>query len=157
MRAGLVCYDAVGGLPLLRTLDRPGVLRLRAGTNAAPRWVPLYALGQQAAVIDIAGQLYQLPLPLLAEAWRGEYTTLWRRPDAHPGGVPMTVPPALAAWLDARLPASRSGGTGTVEGRLMAFQLERGLQADGLPGPMTMMALNRRLGIDEPRLPGTQP
>jgi general secretion pathway protein A len=157
MRAGLACYDAVGGLPLLRTLDRPGVLRLRAGATVAPRWVPLLGLGEKVAVIDIGGQLHQLPLPLLAEAWRGEYTTLWRRPDAHPGGVPMTVPPALAAWLDARLPASRSGGAGTVEARLMAFQLEQGLQADGLPGPMTMMALNRRLGIDEPRLPGTQP
>ena len=39
-----------------------------------------------------------------------------------------------------------------LRSRIQAFQLAQGLRADGLPGPMTLMQLNRALGIDEPRL-----
>lgn len=35
---------------------------------------------------------------------------------------------------------------------LRAFQVAQGLQADGLPGPLTFMQLNRASGVDEPRL-----
>ena len=36
--------------------------------------------------------------------------------------------------------------------QLRAFQLAQGLPADGMPGPMTFMQLNRAAGVDEPRL-----
>ena len=36
--------------------------------------------------------------------------------------------------------------------RVLAFQLAQGLPADGRPGPMTFMQLNRAAGVDEPRL-----
>jgi len=37
-----------------------------------------------------------------------------------------------------------------------AFQVAQGLPADGRPGPLTYMQLNRAAGVDEPRL-RTQP
>jgi general secretion pathway protein A len=39
-----------------------------------------------------------------------------------------------------------------MKARLRAFQLAHGLPADGQPGPMTFMQLNRAGGADEPRL-----
>jgi general secretion pathway protein A len=35
---------------------------------------------------------------------------------------------------------------------MLAFQLAQGLPADGRPGPLTFMQLNRVAEVDEPRL-----
>jgi general secretion pathway protein A len=40
----------------------------------------------------------------------------------------------------------------TLRGWIHAFQLTQGLPSDGVAGPITLMQLNRVLGIDEPRL-----
>ena len=157
MRAGLVCHEVVGGLALLRQLDRPGLLRLSGSSDSGPRWVELQALGDQAAVIRIAETSYRVPLPVLAQAWRGDFLTWWRRPEVHPGTVTRPLPAALVDWLGIHLPVRPGGDEDTLEMRLKAFQLSEGLQPDGRPGPLTMMALNRRIGVDEPALPGTQP
>jgi general secretion pathway protein A len=50
-------------------------------------------------------------------------------------------PPKRAAVLD---PALRA--------QVRSFQRAQGLPADGLPGPLTLMQLNRASGVDEPRL-----
>ena len=157
LRADLVCHEAVGGLALLRQLDRPGLLRLSGSSDSRPRWVELQALGDQAAVIRVSGASYRVPLPVLAQAWRGEFLTWWRRPEVHPGTSTRTIPAALVEWLGIHLPAGPGPAEDTLAMRLTAFQLSEGLQPDGRPGPLTMMALNRRIGVDEPALPGTQP
>jgi general secretion pathway protein A len=40
----------------------------------------------------------------------------------------------------------------TLRAGLRSFQLAQGLPADGRPGPLTYMQLNRATGVDEPRL-----
>ena len=164
-RQGLACLQTSGGTELLRRLDRPALLRLQglatpssaqsdpAASSAAdaPRWALLVSLGREEAVFDLAGQRLSVPLVLLAQAWRGEFITLWRAPAEYPGSVPTRVTEPLAGWLRARLPGAASGPDG-LSSSLVAFQLAEGLLPDGLPGPMTMMALNRRSGVVEPRL-----
>ena len=57
-----------------------------------------------------------------------------------------------------RHPARRRGGGPDPLGgeglraRVRAFQRAQGLPADGYPGPLTLMQLNRASGVDEPRL-----
>jgi general secretion pathway protein A len=67
-----------------------------------------------------------------------------------------------ARWLALQL-ASARGDPRPIAGRLddaslkagiHAFQLTQGLPSDGVAGPVTLMQLNRVIGIDEPRLSG---
>jgi general secretion pathway protein A len=39
-----------------------------------------------------------------------------------------------------------------LKARVQAFQKANGLPGGGLPGPMTLMLINRAIGVDEPRL-----
>ncbi|MDB5958302.1 peptidoglycan-binding domain-containing protein, partial [Ramlibacter sp.] len=39
-----------------------------------------------------------------------------------------------------------------LRAEVRAFQLAQGLPADGRPGPLTYMQLNRVSGVDEPRM-----
>jgi general secretion pathway protein A len=67
-----------------------------------------------------------------------------------------------AGWvleqLTALQGAARSGGGRAVtrdellRQRVFAFQVQQGLDLDGLAGPITLMQLNRASGIDEPQL-----
>jgi general secretion pathway protein A len=45
-----------------------------------------------------------------------------------------------------------SGSGAPLKSQLRSFQLAHGLPADGQPGPMTFMQLNRAGGADEPQL-----
>jgi general secretion pathway protein A len=51
---------------------------------------------------------------------------------------------------------SRQVGTSfddaALKGWIHSFQLTQGLPTDGVAGPVTLMQLNRAVGIDEPRL-----
>jgi general secretion pathway protein A len=43
----------------------------------------------------------------------------------------------------------------TLKGWIHTFQLTQGLPSDGIAGPITLMQLNRTIGVDEPRLQGS--
>ncbi len=157
-RAALACFDSRGGLALLRQLDRPVLLRLSQAAGSESRVLLLVGMGADEASFLAGGQTVRLPLSQLAEVWRGEFLTLWRAPAMHPGGVPQTLHEPLRQWLHRQLPpadpapASVPLGPETVLERLAGFQMSQGLKPDGKAGPVTMMALNRRLGLEEPRL-----
>ena len=78
---------------------------------------------------------------------RGDFATYWRTPAAD------GAPPAdwLGGQLD-RLPGAAAAASAPLTTRIQAFQRASGLEADGVAGSMTLMQLNRALGVDEPRL-----
>ena len=157
--AALACFDSRGGLALLRQLDRPVLLRLKLAETAAPRLLLLLGLGVDDATLLLDGRTVRVPLAWLSEFWRGEFLTLWRAPAEHPGGVPQALEKPLRQWLQRQLrptsapaPGSAPPHADELSLRLAGFQMAAGLKPDGKPGPVTMMALNRHLGLKEPRL-----
>jgi len=145
-------------LALIRQLDRPVVLTLRDGANR-PAYVYLTGLSNQNATLRISGTPKSVPLVALADYWRGEFATYWRVPPDYTGTITDSKGPA-AHWLALQLATVR-GDTRPIAGRLddaslkagiHAFQLTQGLPSDGVAGPITLMQLNRALGIEEPRL-----
>jgi len=159
---GLACFRSGGGLAVLRALDRPSLLRLRQG-EAARGWVRLLALSDNHATLQSGKHTWRLSLPALATVWRGEFATLWRLPPGwREGGRTGAGGPVLDDWLLQQLTrAGVAGGAagpgapaaaGGLQARVLAFQVATGLPPDGLAGPMTLMRLNRAVGIDEPRL-----
>jgi general secretion pathway protein A len=151
-RAALQCYTARGiGLALIRQLDRPGIVKLDAGT-IRPSYAILASLGERTATLRAGGREQVVTLAALAERWDGEFSTLWRSPEGY--GARGTVPRAME-WLAQRIGSASGKGkarAGDIAGELRVFQAANGLPADGKPGPMTFMQANRASGIAEPRL-----
>jgi general secretion pathway protein A len=150
--AGVACFRTGGGLPALRSLERPGLLRLDGQAGVPAAWVLLTALGADTATVQAVGQRWTLPLDQLAGAWRGEFATLWRTP---PGWSGTASAPAVQGWVAGHLAQHRPEGTAAglpLRDQVRAFQLVQGLPPDGVAGPVTLMRLNLVVGVAEPRL-----
>jgi general secretion pathway protein A len=153
----LQCYKGASSLGVVRQLDRPGIVVLR-DADGKPYHVLLAALDGDLATLRRGTASVQVPLSSLGAVWRGEYATLWRAPPGYAGPTGMVIGAGPAAdWLVERLarlqPAGASAAAGVpIAAQVSAFQVAQGLSPDGLPGPLTVMQLNRVSGIDEPRL-----
>ncbi|WOI45215.1 AAA family ATPase [Acidovorax sp. BLS4] len=158
---GLRCFrQRRTALGLVRQLDRPGVITLFTA-DERPVAVVLSRLDGAVATLSGAGRTLQVPLADLAQAWRGEFATLWRAPPGLQDGSDLADQPATLAWLDAQLPpaadaaAARSAPRAEAaqrRARIQRFQVAQGLVPDGRAGPLTLMLLNRAAGVAEPRL-----
>jgi len=155
--AGLQCYrTARMTLHGLRQLDRPGILNLRLPDGASGRLL-LTALDEDSAVVARGERRWRVPLGELADAWRGEYATLWRLPPGQSGRLADGRDGPAARWLNERIVALQAAGSVPASGvglaaRLAAFQRSRGIEAGGPAGPVTFMQINLASGVDEPRL-----
>jgi len=153
---GVQCFSRTLGLPVIRELGRPGILTLDADSGA-PRYALLTGLTRDSATLQAGGTEQTVTLAALAQRWQGGFATLWRVPPGYSGH---SQDAATVVWLASGL--ARANGTpapagpvvldGALRAQLRAFQLAQGLAADGQPGPMTFMQLNRAAGVDEPRL-----
>jgi general secretion pathway protein A len=154
------CFrTAKSTLALIRQLDRPGVLTLRDAYNRAA-YVMLGGLSGDAAIVVIDGAARSVPLLALADYWRGEFATFWRAPPDYAGAIVDRRSGPTANWLALQLAAARGDARpvgpqfddAALKGWIHTFQLTQGLPSDGVAGPVTLMQLNRAVGIDEPRL-----
>ncbi|HSM22790.1 MAG TPA: AAA family ATPase, partial [Rubrivivax sp.] len=94
-QARLMCLPrTAGGLPLVRRLDRPGIVALRAGSGR-PVWVLLVGLRVDEVTLQAGAQRFRLTLPALAAVWRGEFATFWRAPAGWREGADAAADPAL--------------------------------------------------------------
>jgi len=155
----LRCFRGSGvTLTTIRLLDRPGLLTLRDGAGRTAH-VVLSGLSAEAAILAIDGVPHRVPIVALADYWRGDFATLWRAPNDGRGGA---GPAPNAQWLAQQLAAARGdpqpararADAATLRASIHTFQLQQGLPSDGIAGPITLMQLNRALGVDEPRLHG---
>ena len=144
----LRCFTASNlTLPLLRQLDRPGILALQRGVSP-PVYAVLGGLGPQHAMLEVAGRRHAVPLVTLGGLWQGEFATFWRPPPGYTGSAPDLHDGSTGAavgWLAERL--SRLDGVparaaaepaqsldAALKARVQAFQRAQGLQPDGRPG-----------------------
>ena len=162
-RRQVQCFSRTMNLALIRQLGRPGIVTLDSDSGQ-PSYAILAGLTEQTATLQAAGTVQTVTLTALAQRWRGEFGTLWRAPDGYGDKLREGGGAAGLDWVAGRLAAARGvpapAGPARFDQALRAqvrsFQLAQGLPADGLPGPLTYMQLNRATGVDEPRL-RTQP
>ena len=159
-RHDVQCFrTAKSTLALIRQLDRPGILTLRDAYNRAA-YVMLAGLSNDAAIFVVGGAERSVPLLALADYWRGEFATFWRAPPDYAGAIVDRRSGPAARWLALQLAAARGDSRpigaqfddAALKGWIHTFQLTQGLASDGVAGPMTLMQLNRAVGVDEPRL-----
>lgn len=158
-REQVLCFQKNLSLALIRQLARPGILTLDAQTGQ-PSYAILVSLTDQAATLQAAGTEQTVTLAALAERWQGDFATLWRAPQAYRDRPRDGSSGPAIDWIAARLAAAKGepapAGAARLDPRLRdevrSFQVAQGLPADGRPGPLTYMQLNRVTGVDEPRL-----
>jgi general secretion pathway protein A len=143
------CFSKNLNLALIRELARPGIVTLDA-QQGAPRYALLTSLTRDSATLRAGGTEQTVTLSALASRWNGDFATLWKAPPGYSArGEPR---PETVEWMESRLSAAGSATDAPLRAQLRTFQLAHGLPADGQPGPMTYMQLDRAGGADEPRL-----
>ena len=162
-------------LSLLRELNRPGIVTL-FDANGTPAYALLTGLTAQTATLRTGAQTHTVPLPVLAQIWRGDFATLWRAAEGYSEKATSGLPIPASDWLATQLakvagaaapqaaasqalPGAKPTAEAGLRAKIYAFQLAQGLTPDGQAGPLTVMQLNRATGMDEPRLktPNTPP
>ena len=163
-RAQWQCFrSASAGLPLIRQLDRPGLVTLR---DSAGRAVPalLTGLNDKSATLRLGQETIGVTLVSLANVWQGDFATYWRAPDGYNGvladgargSAVDLLATQLAQWRGESAPVGAQHFDAALRARVQAFQLAQGLRADGRAGPTTFMQLARASGSTrEPRLAPT--
>lgn len=159
---GLRCYFQRGTWSTLRQLDRPVVITLTGG-DGTPYQVALVGLGEKSAEFYVNDEAVSFPLDVLSDYWFGQFVLLWRpvNGDDRPIGPGMRsenvrwLRQSLAA-LDSRYqpqPDNSDVFDDELGQRLMAFQRQQRLEADGLAGQKTQIIINSLLAADDtPRL-----
>jgi general secretion pathway protein A len=157
-RDHLHCFSREMTLEMVRQLGRPGILTLDAAAGQ-PAYAVLTSLGDTTATLRMGGVEQKVPLATLAQRWQGEFATYWKAPPGYAGRMADDATGPAVDWVAAKLAMTKGAMPrksprldAALKAEVRAFQLAQGLPADGRPGPLTYMHLNRAMGVDEPRL-----
>lgn len=158
---GLKCVAGGGGLGELRRFDRPALLQV-PGPTTAPHFIVLSALDDAFATLDLPSGSERAPLAGLEGSLTGDYITLWQLPPSQSELLGFGTSGEDVVWLRrllAQVPASGlPASDSTYYDRnlvraVRAFQASRGLVADGIVGPQTLIQIHNALDLpDVPRL-----
>jgi general secretion pathway protein A len=149
-------------IPLLRQLDRPGILKLQKANEPAV-YAVLTGLSGQRVTLQSGGAVHHVSLTSLARFWHGEFATYWQPPSGYipdlREGTSSTVFGLLSnqlGVLEGRAPRSSEPKSLAMDSalaeRVKAFQQGQGIKPDGHPGPMTFMQIEKAMGGVGPSL-----
>ena len=147
---GMQCLAGLAGLDKLAAQGRPALLRLRDG--AGEGWALLLGVDARNVRLRLGDAVFDTDRAALESVWAGDYAALWRAPAAM--DPTRSAPLAggeggpLVDWIHARLPPRTPAADGpprvdaTMREAVRRYQRARGLTADGVIGPETLMALS---------------
>jgi general secretion pathway protein A len=155
----LQCYKSSGGLTEIRRLDRPSILALRDDSNKT-HYVILAALNDSTATLRMGDRTHMVTLVALGRHFNGNFSTLWRAPQATRATLAAGDRGADVSRFAAQLAkvnglpqaAANQLYDAALARQVREFQAAQGLDIDGVAGAQTMMHLNSAAGVDEPRL-----
>jgi general secretion pathway protein A len=156
--AGLRCFFQRGTWSNVRQLDRPVILTL-TGADGTGHEMALIGLDKDTAVLATGGDPVRVPVDLLSEFWFGQYMLIWRPPNGVAEAVGPGAKSETVRWLRQSL-AELDGRTAPdaansdvfdaeLEQRVVAFQRQHRLEADGLAGQKTQIIINSMLALDD--------
>ncbi|MBW3551551.1 MAG: peptidoglycan-binding protein [Proteobacteria bacterium] len=162
---GILCARGIARLDKLATLGRPALLCMRS--DGVESWALLLGIDAVNARLRLGGDVFDVDRIALEHAWTGEYATLWSAPAEVAAAPMLSGAPAVLAtgargalvdWVAAQLqPRYLAAGSdaplqvdAAMHAAVREYQRARGLSADGVIGPETLMALS--LDADGARL-----
>jgi general secretion pathway protein A len=156
----LRCLHKQGNLNSLKTHNRPAVLKL-VNDHGEIRYITITSIQGDIAIIYSNGSEHEVRLADLDRYWYGQFILLWRKPENYASAISPGDSGNIVAWLSAHFAEDRHENNNDrfydsdlVE-KVKAFQAQHGLAADGIVGPMTIIYLNTKSGMDVPTLTTT--
>jgi general secretion pathway protein A len=157
-RRGLDELQLTANRSMLRLLDLPALLEVRAGASSAPCWVAMTRMDASQVVLWIDGTPVTANGDVLDSVWTGRASVLWRDFDGLGPTLRPGVRGAAVAHLQELLRRVGMDGvapTGTFDAgtakAVVDFQRKHQLDADGVVGPLTRIVLYAGVGSDHPR------
>ena len=160
----LSCLHKKGNLNSLKQHNRPAVLSM-INNMGEKRYVTITNIDGDIASVSSGDRQYTIRLRDLDDHWYGQYTLLWLKPGSYSSTLSPGDSGSLVRWLDKNI----SNITGLQEERVsntydellvakvISFQSQQGLIADGIVGPVTIIHINTQAKTDVPSLIAPQP
>ncbi|MDD1781686.1 AAA family ATPase [Enterovibrio sp. ZSDZ35] len=158
VRGDLACYKSKLPYDQLITINRPAVLAMNGPEGKS--WFTLMTGKGNGQVELLSGdQRVLVSDTFLKQHWSGEALILWRPPLGNSAAIKSGQRGERVRWLDQRLnlvlgstdPVSNRFGA-SQRSKVREFQRANGLDADGIPGPITFMVLDSVLEMPGPLL-----
>lgn len=156
----LSCLRERGNLNSLRKLNRPAVLKLY-GNDGKTAHVVLSRLDENQATLIAADDDFDIDVSLLEKYWYGEFSLLWQPPPFYQQAISPGGSGPVVQWLGQQLtrlyghqqtPTIYDVYSDELVARVETFQQSKGLVADGIAGPLTLIHLNTDIGAPSPLL-----
>ena len=138
------CVQGRARLDTLLALDRPILLRLQDGSARA--WAVLLGADARSARVRVGARTVDIDRVLLQSRWNGDYAGLWRGPAMLAKSPRLESTGPAVDWIRQRLSPTGNVVPGVpyddaLRASVRQLQDARGLPADGIAGPLTLMAL----------------
>jgi general secretion pathway protein A len=153
----LRCLYKKGNLNSLKLHNRPAVLTLVNGKGET-RHITITSIQEDLATIYSNNSEYTIRLSDLDRYWYGRFLLLWRKPDNYSSPIMPGDKGAIVSWLNAHFDTGQQADNGgsfyddILIKKVRAFQVQHGLAADGIVGPVTIIHLNTSSDINVPTL-----
>lgn len=139
----------------LLAYNRPAVLTLITPAKFK-RYAALITIDKRQATLLINEQRQLINIEQLGQLWTGEFTFLWRPAADYNGPINVGDSGPMVNWLAKQfaqldkqtIPLASNTFSVPLQQRIKIFQRQHQLQADGVVGLKTLLALNAQLGID---------
>ena len=155
----LNCLFKQGNLNSLKAHNRPAVLTL-VNKQGETRYVTITSIDNNIATIYSNNTAYTVKLSELDKYWFGKFILFWQKPDHYITAISPGDSGAIINWLNTQLKKINNDLTEAaittyddyLVKRVIAFQAQHGLTADGIVGPVTIIHLNTQSGLKVPSL-----
>ncbi|MDY6798091.1 MAG: AAA family ATPase [Pseudomonadota bacterium] len=163
-RVGLDCMRRQGSRSSLELVNRPVILTLRDSNGDQSHTVLRRLNGSKATIQLEQGRQETVDFASLERYWYGHYLALYRLPEHRRkplGDADREREENI--WLETRMMALAGALAKdpaeeqrirqlSLEERVRWYQRRRGLEVDGIPGPMTVVQIHNDLDTPGPRL-----
>ncbi len=144
---GLACFLKIGTWDDLRSLNRPAIIELVTLNGMQYHLVVKY-LRDDVAILAVADRTFEIPIHEINKLWLGQFLILWQPPVLPMPILKVGMTHQGVIWIRKQLNMeSRSAFFDyALRRRLIAFQVEHNLKADGVIGEQTLLALQALRG-----------
>ncbi|NOQ68809.1 MAG: AAA family ATPase, partial [Gammaproteobacteria bacterium] len=155
----LSCLYRHGNLNNLKAHNRPAVLTV-TNNQGVKRYITITSIDKNLATVFSNNKAYTVKLDDIDKHWYGSFILLWRKPEHYSSAITPGDSGDIITWLNTQLVKINKTPLAEIISvyddylieKVKTFQLQQGLTADGIVGPVTIIHINTQSGIKAPSL-----